>query len=376
MDRSGAACKEGHSGEATNSRTSSASTSAPSDSTPMDDFEWVSFTSPWPVGWQPLHTFFNQGDVQRWESGRFRMERVLQSAPRNKGRVDHMFDASTGMHVAVKHIPNSWVCESHDVFAARHPRETERPWVDIGCAALLTSLDFPYACPLLGVYQGRKTTHVVMELAQEGDLFDWAVACPEAPGKAREALVQPLARQILDAVRQLHELSIVHRDISAENIVLSRPDGGALQIQLIDFGMSTKKRYMRGGGGHGKPAYQAPETHWGDAYDGFLSDAFAVGVLLFSILTGENPWVSTEPGRCKAFEFCKTHGFRAFAARRKCFKQTRTVAECLSEPAMQVLDGLLCSDPVRRLTLGESGHGRYGDGWARPSVWDQAWVQG
>jgi len=317
-----------------------------------------------------LHARFDIADIQRWESGRFRMERMLQGAPRNKGRVDHMLDAAFGEHVAVKRVPNDWMCECQALFARQRARETERPWVDLGCSAFLTTVRFPYACPLRGVYRSKDFTHIVSDLASEGDLFSWSLTRSEGPGLAREAVMWPLARQVMDAVRMLHDLSIVHRDISAENILVTRnTSDGVLQIQLIDFGMATRSRYGQGNG-YGKPVYQAPETHSGMVLDGFLLDAFAVGVVLCGMLTQQHPWMSTRPGGCKASSFYSAHGFRALAQRRKCFGKRQTMAQCISEAAMQVLDGLLSVEPAERLILGETAPF---DG-NRRSVWQEPWV--
>mmetsp|Transcript_18532 Transcript_18532/g.43679 ORF Transcript_18532/g.43679 Transcript_18532/m.43679 type:complete len:379 (+) Transcript_18532:65-1201(+) len=344
------------------------------DSDDSDDLAWsvphVACGHP-TLGTCPLHKYLGATDLQRWEPGRFRMEDTIQVAPRNKARVDHMFDATTGKDVAVKKVPNDWICECHALFAQQYPNATERPWVALGCAALLTDLAYPYVCPLLGVYRSRRSTYIVTELAPERDLFSWLRRCNESPGPARESLVRPLARQIVDAVRILHDLNIVHRDISVENLLVSpRAKDGALQIQLIDFGMSTRSRYLQGGR-QGKACYQAPEIHSGQIYDGFVSDAFAVGTVLFGMLTRAYPWSSTRPGCCKAFQFFERHGFGAFAKRKKCFGQNHTVAQCMSVPLLRLLEGLLSIYPSNRFSLGE---GVQFDGPERTSVWQETWL--
>mmetsp|Transcript_81847 Transcript_81847/g.254021 ORF Transcript_81847/g.254021 Transcript_81847/m.254021 type:complete len:383 (-) Transcript_81847:45-1193(-) len=358
--------------------TTVSSTTAPADdadATP-GDFDASSFIPAWPAFKEPIHAFFAMEDVQRWDHASFRMERTICRAPQNKGRVDQMLDACTSVYVAVKTMPNDWVCECQELFAQRHPFACERPWVDICCTAFLTSIRFPYVCPLLGVYRSSNSTSVVTEFASHGDLFGWAAACGEAPGQARERLVRPLAGQIADAVRRLHDLSIVHGDISAENVLLVREAGaGGLRVQIIDFGMATGDRWPRGGGqggGQGRAPYRAPEVHSGEAYDGFLADAFAVGVVLCSVLMREFPWTSTRPGACRAFTHFQAHGFDAFAARRKCFKQKLTMAECTSELSRPVLAGLLSVSPSDRLTLGECV---WQDGDDRPSLWHLPWMQ-
>mmetsp|Transcript_131926 Transcript_131926/g.341437 ORF Transcript_131926/g.341437 Transcript_131926/m.341437 type:complete len:429 (+) Transcript_131926:86-1372(+) len=327
---------------------------------------------------EALHLAFDPANVQEWQPKRFERLGKVQDAVRNRGHVDQMLDAVAGRKVAVKQMPNDWVCESHEAFVRQHPLETEQPWTDIGCTSFLNSVNFPYAVPLLGVYRDGLSTRLVAELASEGDLFSWAggeaVPAPAGAGAAagdREALVKPLARQICDSVRRLHELSIVHRDVSMENILLSRnPDNGALRIQVIDFGMTSTGRRFRSCV-RGKASYQAPEVHIDEDYDGLLADAFAVGVTLYAALVKDYPWLSTRPGGCKCFDYVRRNGFRAFAARRKLRGSSATVAQCLSPSCIDFLDGLLAVDPARRLTLGESVFMEEG---GRRSVWSVSWL--
>lgn len=78
----------------------------------------------------------------------------------------------------------------------------------------------------------------------------------------------PLVVQLLDCVRRLHRASIVHGDLSMENILLTRcGPGGELAPRIIDFGMSSRSRFRSDF--VGKSCYQAPEMHGGAVYDGF-----------------------------------------------------------------------------------------------------------
>eukprot|EP00446_Apocalathium_sp_SHHI-4_P036408 CAMPEP_0177309120 /NCGR_PEP_ID=MMETSP0368-20130122/9120_1 /TAXON_ID=447022 ORGANISM="Scrippsiella hangoei-like, Strain SHHI-4" /NCGR_SAMPLE_ID=MMETSP0368 /ASSEMBLY_ACC=CAM_ASM_000363 /LENGTH=374 /DNA_ID=CAMNT_0018767959 /DNA_START=76 /DNA_END=1201 /DNA_ORIENTATION=+ len=297
---------------------------------------------------EPLKVAFDAGDVQPWEPRNFKLVRKIQDAPRNHGQVLHMIDTITCKEVAVKQIPNSWIRQHPEDFDQQLYGEGEHPWVGIGCAALLTNANYQYACPLLGVYRDEQTTHIVMELAHEGDLFSWCHSPHvSVPGPERETLVRPLARQIIQSLQQLHDLSIVHGDVSLENILLSGP----LQIQLIDFGKSSTSRFRSGISG--KPSYEAPELHTGQGFDGFLSDAFAVGVTLYALFCNDYPWLSTQPGGSKSFDYFCQNGFRAFIKKRRLWTGIH-VEKLLSEPVVELLSGLLNPDPALRLTLGES----------------------
>jgi tRNA A-37 threonylcarbamoyl transferase component Bud32 len=82
------------------------------------------------------------------------------------------------------------------------------------------------------------------------------------------------------------ELRIVHRDVSPQNILISR-DG---EIKLVDFGIAkaaTKASHTDSGSLRGKLLYMSPEQAWGRPIDN-RSDIFSLGVVFFEMLTGRN----------------------------------------------------------------------------------------
>lgn len=316
-----------------------------------------------------LHTAYNPKEVAPWEPCRFEMIRKLQDATRNRGQVHLMRDTSDGRLVAVKQMPNRWIRTCHSDFVIEHPSETEMPWQDVGCVQFLNSLEFAYVCDLLGVYRDDVHTYVVTSFATEGDLFSWCEA-GVAPGLEREAIVQPLAREMIQGMQQLHDFSIVHRDLSLENILLSKLDDDSLHIRIIDFSMASTSRRFKNCV-RGKASYQAPELHTDAEYDALLSDAFSLGVTLYAVLLKDYPWLSTRPGGCKCFEYVRKHGFRSYLEKRKLRNSTARVADVMSENLKQLLEGMLALNPSDRLTLGESVWAADG---GRRSVWDVPWL--
>jgi non-specific serine/threonine protein kinase len=102
--------------------------------------------------------------------------------------------------------------------------------------------------------------------------------------------------QISDAVGSAHAAGIVHRDLKPENILLSRHD----QIKIVDFGLAkqgadstgllaTEEMLTGPGSFLGTLAYAAPEQHRNLPVDQ-RTDIFALGVVLFKMLTGELPF--------------------------------------------------------------------------------------
>lgn len=304
--------------------------------------------------------------IQAWDPEEYILNSLLQEAVRNHGRVDLM-QKKSGEKFAVKRMPNRWVREGDREFNEQYPTASERPWVDIGLVRYLNTIQYPYACELIGVFRDEENTYVTVSLATQGDLFSWCDRDPR-PGPAREAVMLPIVGQIFTAVRWLHDLGVAHRDLSLENILLT-DNGGSQQVKLIDFGMSTTqrvcKRELRG-----KQSYQAPEMH-GPEYDAFLADEFALGVVLFAMAVQDYPWTSTKKNSCQLFEYISTFGLMKFLKKRKLRKGTEHLSDVLSTELAQLIDSMLQLEPGNRLCLGESCF----SGEARRSVWDEVWIQ-
>jgi len=292
----------------------------------------------------------------------------LCDASRNEGEVQLVRDQVNDQLVAVKRMPNKWICKSHEDFLRSHPGETELPWQDVGCTQFLNSVNYEYACKVHGVFRDDTNTYVMFEYAPGGDLFDLALAGRPA-GKDREESFAPIVGKVCSALKILHELEIAHRDVSLENVLLAGQSANS-EIRLIDFSMASRDR-MFSNNVRGKPSYQAPEMHdRGAEYDAFLSDTFALGVLVYCVFLGDYPWMSTKPGGCMHFEYFKKNSFRSYANKRMVRGKSKRIGECISDPLFQLLDGLLALEPHKRLTLGEKQFGP-----RRRSVWDEPWMK-
>jgi serine/threonine-protein kinase len=109
--------------------------------------------------------------------------------------------------------------------------------------------------------------------------------------------------QVLAALSEAHELGIIHRDLKPENIVLEPLRRGGDFVKVLDFGLAKLRadaiaptNVTSPGIVCGTPDYMAPEQGRGDPIDG-RSDLYAVGVVLFQLLTGRLPFEADSPTR-------------------------------------------------------------------------------
>jgi serine/threonine-protein kinase len=108
-----------------------------------------------------------------------------------------------------------------------------------------------------------------------------------------------ILRQVLAALSEAHHLGIIHRDLKPENIVIEPMRTGGDFVKVVDFGLAkmlTREAPSITSVGIvcGTPDYMAPEQGRGDPIDS-RSDLYAVGVILFQLLTGRLPFEAESP---------------------------------------------------------------------------------
>ena len=157
--------------------------------------------------------------------------------------------------------------------------------------------------------------------------------------RKREKLSEKISKiifiQIIQGLKYMHKINIVHRDIKLDNLLLDLSN----TIKICDFGVSKVLKspdeimYDQ----CGTPAYIAPEVFGNSGYKGFSCDIWSLGVTLYYMLKGEQPF------KGKNLEELKKNIFG-----QKCNK-----IEFISEEAGDLLDKMLKKNPEERITLDE-----------------------
>jgi len=213
----------------------------------------------------------------------FQLESIVATS--GMATVFRAIDLNSNQQVAIK-VPHPEM-ESDPVMFDRFQREE-----DIG-----TRMDHPGVMKVLA-NPNRSQVYIVME---------WV------PGRLLRQILNeekklPVARAvhlsiaILDALEYIHQHGVAHRDLKPENIMVDRlpaEQGGEEVIHLIDFGIaanagSRRLTFANFSQSMGTPDYISPEQVRGKRGDA-RSDIYALGVMLYEMLTGRVPFTGPNP---------------------------------------------------------------------------------
>ncbi|XP_009707454.1 PREDICTED: PAS domain-containing serine/threonine-protein kinase [Cariama cristata] len=154
--------------------------------------------------------------------------------------------------------------------------------------AILLKLQHPSIIKVLDVFENDRFFQLVMEKHGSGlDLFTFIDNRPNLD----EPLASYIFRQLVSAVGYLHCRNILHRDIKDENIVIAED----FTIKLVDFGSAA---YLEPGKLFytfcGTIEYCSPEVLSGKPYHGPELEMWSLGVTLYTLVFGENPFCELE----------------------------------------------------------------------------------
>lgn len=151
---------------------------------------------------------------------------------------------------------------------------------------ILQKLDHPYIIKLKETIDSANHVHLVMQHVN-GSSFNSYLKRQKSRILPDEDARKYFA-QVVAAVGHIHSLNIIHRDIKLENILVDSNN----QVKLIDFGFSSENFKEKIKLFCGTPCYMSPEIVSKREYFGGPADVWALGVLLFVMLTGFFPFKS------------------------------------------------------------------------------------
>ena len=208
--------------------------------------------------------------------------------------------------------------------------------------AVLMGVSHPNVLCLKDTFDEDDGVYIILELAPEGELFNWIVM----KGKLSEQETRKIFIQLSQGLKYLHERNIVHRDIKPENILLLDQD---LSIKLADFGLAK----IIGEASFtttlcGTPSYVAPEILENSNHRRYTRavDVWSLGVVLYICLCGfppfsdelctpENPFNLSQQIKTARFDYPSPYW------------------DPVSDLALDLIDRMLVVDVEQRITIDE-----------------------
>lgn len=229
-------------------------------------------TSPFEVEEEATKSPIHPGEVLE---GKWRVDKKIGQG--GMGSVYKATDVALDRTVAIK-ILAADLCKD-EVFVARFERE----------AKLTANLEQPNVILIYGVGRHQGRPFIVMKWLPGETLASRLESLQEAGALMPVSEVRSIVAQICAGLDYIHGKGLVHRDIKASNIVLDDNN----HATILDFGilrdLKSKESLTAVGMLIGTPHYVSPEQILGKPFDS-RSDLYAVGVLLYEMLTGATPF--------------------------------------------------------------------------------------
>ena len=259
--------------------------------------------------------------------GRFEIAQLLGEG--GMGAVYRGVDKTSGARVAIKVIRAT---------STRQLDALRRFIREAGAAATLTH---PAVVRMIHVdVSDEGLLYQVQELV-DGETLTVHLTRKWPPGDAAR-----LCAVLADALADAHARGVVHRDVKPDNVMLTTTAPG---LKLLDFGIAklydavTSSEHTTRGGGLvlGTPAFMAPEQVSGEGEVGDRADVYAVGLILFRLLTARGPFEASSPQ-----EMMMRHVIAPAP-------DVRTIDAALPEPLALLVARTLAKEPKQRPTAAE-----------------------
>lgn len=201
---------------------------------------------------------------------------------------------------------------------------------------ILKQLKHPNIVKLIEEFDYSKQLYLILELVQDGDLFD-AISTVT---KFNEVHVATMIHNLSSALSYLHGQGIVHRDIKPENLLISVQEDGSQSVKLADFGLAVEVDNNPLYSVCGTAFYVSPEMLNEIGYD-YKVDVWSTGVICFILLCGYPPFTSeNESSQDELFDAILTGDYQ-FAP---------PYWSKISQHAKNLIKCMLTVDPVQRYT--------------------------
>ena len=220
-------------------------------------------------------------------AGRYRVVRPLGHG--GMGEVVEALDQELGEHVALKFLRPE--LHADPVAGERFRREIK----------LARKVTHPNVCRVFDVghaeIDGRHAMFLSMQLLS-GETLAQRLA---RLGRLTTAEALPIVRQLTAGLAAAHDAGVIHRDFKTSNVML-QPGSSEERAVITDFGLarshgSDASVSIQAGELVGTPAYMAPEQVEGGEIT-TATDVYALGVVLFEMLTGSRPFGGDTPFEC------------------------------------------------------------------------------
>ncbi|KFD54188.1 hypothetical protein M513_04965 [Trichuris suis] len=232
------------------------------------------------------------------------------------GEVYFAVHLATNREVAIKLINKSIVKEENAF---------KRIWDEV---RIHSKLKHPHIVEMLDCFQDESYIYIVLELCSNGDLRRYLRGRPLSEAHAASVL-----EQVIDGVLFLHTKQIIHRDLSASNILLDKHG----IVKIADFGLATQisqvneKHFTM----CGTPNYIAPEIAMRRPH-GLEADLWSLGCLLYTLLSGHPPFGNNG---------------QVSQTLKRIVTGAIDLPRNISSEATNLIQGLMHSDAERRLKL-------------------------
>nr|XP_020479053.1 serine/threonine-protein kinase NIM1-like [Monopterus albus] len=212
----------------------------------------------------------------------------------------------------------------------------------------MESLQHPNVVRLYEVVETPSRLYLVLEYAGGGDLHNRI--CNE--GKLSDSTSKITFAQILSAIKFMHNSNIIHRDLKAENVLFT--SSGCVKVADLGFSTWVSNHSNALDTFCGSPPYAAPELFRDECYLGPPVDVWAMGVLLFFIVTGTMPFRAETTGKLRR---CIIEGIY-------------TIPPWVPAPCQRLIKGILKPVPTERHAIDQM----LGCDWLLPVEFPWSWV--